>query len=183
MSRRAWAAVVAAAVAARGSGGEVPKHWGQPRFRGKRVLVTGGDSGIGLAAVQAFYMECAKVMMVGHSESKTTAAHAEVSALGAPAACAGSPPSVAWVTADISNETQVAAMMQRALQELGGLDIAVNNAGVAEDPASANASLIGSPGFVDPSGGLHDQRTLDVNLGGTLKSMNAEISHFVGAAA
>ncbi|CAK0899018.1 unnamed protein product [Prorocentrum cordatum] len=95
------------------------RQWGQPRFRAKRVLVTGGDSGIGLAAVQAFYLECAQVLMVGHSESKTRAAHAEVSALGTPAACAGSAPSVAWAAADISNESQVTSVMKRMLSSAG----------------------------------------------------------------
>lgn len=68
-------------------------------------------------------------------------------------------------------------MMERILQEFGGLDIAVNNAGVTQ-----GSSQIGTPGFVEPSGSLQDQGILDVNRAGTLKCMNAEISHFLGAA-
>merc|ERR1740121_2269283 len=61
------------------------------------------------------------------------------------------------------------------IQEFGGLDIAVNNAGTA-----GNAThQIGEPGFLDPSGHLYDESIWNGNVAGTLKCMDAEISHWV----
>merc|ERR1712070_919752 len=71
--------------------GKQPKHWGQPRFDGKSIMVTGGDSGIGLAAVKAFYTECGNVMMVGHNPQKTKEAAENVTSLPLPVACASKP--------------------------------------------------------------------------------------------
>ena len=74
---------------ARAAAGETAKHWGEPRFHGKRVLVTGGDSGIGFAAAQTFYLECASVLLVGHSREKSLKAYKELVKLQPPPGCFG----------------------------------------------------------------------------------------------
>jgi len=148
------------------------KHWGEPRFHGKKVLVTGGDSGIGFAAAQAFYMECADLMIVGHSDKKTREAAAELRTLPVPTSCPKG--KVVWAAADIRNATQVTDFVQQAALELGGLDIAVNNAGTA----GGASKQIGSDGFINEKGDLYDESILDVNLKGTLKCMNAEIAYW-----
>jgi NAD(P)-dependent dehydrogenase (short-subunit alcohol dehydrogenase family) len=176
--QKAAAAVVeveqqqASAVAAE----EVPKHWAEPRFKGKRALVTGGDSGIGLAAVQALYLECAQVLLVGHSEEKSKAAFDEVRSLPVPLHCSDSSPKVAWASADVSNASQVDVLITRIVQEFGGMDIAVNNAGTA---GTNPTKQIGEPGFVSPSGGFYDDSIMSVNFGGTLKCMHAEIAYWL----
>jgi NAD(P)-dependent dehydrogenase (short-subunit alcohol dehydrogenase family) len=141
------------------------------------VLVTGGDSGIGFGAVQAFYLECAMVLLAGHSEHKSKAAFDAIKALQVPASCSDSPPTVTWAAADISNATEAANLISRAVQELGGLDIAVNNAGTA---GSKGTFQIGSPGFVDSEGKFYDESIMAVNFRGTLFCMNAQIAHWLG---
>jgi 3-oxoacyl-[acyl-carrier protein] reductase len=78
-------------------------------FSGRRALVTGGASGIGLAAAQML-----------------SAAGAHVAVLDTHAAEGD------WLVldADLSDSAQVNAAVQKAEAELGGLDILVNSAGV-----------------------------------------------------
>ncbi|PZG35027.1 short-chain dehydrogenase [Spongiactinospora gelatinilytica] len=77
---------------------------------GKRVLVTGGSRGIGAATARAFTDAGARVL----------ACHR-----GAPAAMP-----YELVTADVTREQDVAALIDRCAERLGGLDVVVNNAGV-----------------------------------------------------
>jgi NAD(P)-dependent dehydrogenase (short-subunit alcohol dehydrogenase family) len=135
-------------------------------------LVTGGDSGIGLAAVEAFYDECAQVMLIGHNASKTEAAAANVTARPTPACPSGSPPpAVRWAALDIRNRTAVAAAIDSTVSSFGSLDIAVNDAG------SAAAELpVGDPQFLDAW--QHDS-AMSINVDGTLTVMNLVLQRWV----
>jgi NAD(P)-dependent dehydrogenase (short-subunit alcohol dehydrogenase family) len=85
---------------------------------GLRVLVTGAASGIGRASALAFATAGARV------------AAADVDAAGLAAltdACGGR---VVPITADVRDPDQVEAMVASAVETLGGLDVAHNNAGV-----------------------------------------------------
>merc|ERR1719326_2364063 len=132
---------------------QFPKHWGGPRFIGKRVLVTGGDSGIGFASVQAFYLECASVAIAGHSEEKTRTAFELVRALPLPKSCTSSSGRqvLTWVAFDTGNSSSVASGIQNAVSMLGGLDIAVNSAGVIGD-GNNDKPQIGDPEFLESFG-------------------------------
>ena len=83
-----------------------------------RVLITAGASGIGLQMTKAFLAEGAKVHTC---DIDRDALEALSSAL----------PGVTWSVCDVSDRQQVAAMMDDALRELGGIDCLVNNAGIA----------------------------------------------------
>jgi NAD(P)-dependent dehydrogenase (short-subunit alcohol dehydrogenase family) len=83
-----------------------------------RVLVTAGAAGIGRETARAFLEEGARVHICDVDEA----------ALGALAA---SDPQITRSRADVSDRGQVAAMFTEALASLGGLDVLVNNAGVA----------------------------------------------------
>jgi NAD(P)-dependent dehydrogenase (short-subunit alcohol dehydrogenase family) len=87
-------------------------------FRGKTVIVTGATSGIGRAAAEAFGREGAQLIVVGRDEK----ALAEVvAALGTDAvAC----------RADVTTDEAPDAIVARAVESFGGLDILVNAAGV-----------------------------------------------------
>lgn len=94
------------------------------RFTDKVALVTGGDSGIGLAVSKRLASEGARLVLVGTRQAALDAALAEVLAAGAPGA---------WVSrCDVADETQVAATVRGALAEFGRLDVVVNNAGLME---------------------------------------------------
>lgn len=87
-------------------------------IKGLRVLVTAGANGIGLAIAQAFVSEGAKV----HICDVDTAA---LSALKA------SDPALTHTECDVSDRTSVKNLFAEATAALGGLDVLVNNAGVA----------------------------------------------------
>ena len=90
------------------------------RFKGKVVLVTGGNRNTGLAIVERFAREGAKVYMCGSSEESTAKGASALAAMG-----------VAGVTSqacDISDPAQVGALMDTIARESGRLDVLVNNA-------------------------------------------------------
>ena len=86
------------------------------QFDGKRVVITGGSSGIGLAMARAFAAEGAAVTITGRTESRLQEA-------------ASSHPSISGVVCDVANDEQVVALRD-AVESQGGVDILINNAGV-----------------------------------------------------
>src|SRR4030081_1234591 len=90
-------------------------------FQGKVVLVTGAGSGIGREAARMFANRGALVYCVGRQEKKLIETLALISETGGSAGSAA---------ADVSSETDVAALLARIAKEVGRLDVAFNNAGV-----------------------------------------------------
>ncbi|HEY1926224.1 MAG TPA: SDR family NAD(P)-dependent oxidoreductase [Caulobacteraceae bacterium] len=89
-------------------------------LKDKRVLITGGSSGIGLALAHALLAKGAKVVVTGRRQDILSAAVADLEASGG---------EVWGVTADVSTTEGRAASLRQTLDALGGLDILVNNAG------------------------------------------------------
>jgi NAD(P)-dependent dehydrogenase (short-subunit alcohol dehydrogenase family) len=89
-------------------------------FKGKNVLVTGGNRGIGRATAEAFATAGARVCISFHSD--TDAAKEVVSSLKGEGHFA--------VKADISNPEAVRRMMDAVQAEFSRLDVVVNNAGI-----------------------------------------------------
>ena len=102
---------------------------GSGRLRGRKALVTGGDSGIGRAVVIAFAREGADVAFGYLPEEESDAA--EVVQLVRAAGRVAVP-----LPADISTEPACRKLVQDAVRGLGGLDILVNNAGYQQVHAS-----------------------------------------------
>ena len=108
---------------------------------GLRVLVTAGASGIGRCIVDAFVADGARVHICDVDERALQACRNETG--------------VTASRTDVSDDDEVRALVADAERELGGLDVLVNNAGIA-----------GPTGAVDEISVADWRRTIDVNLTG-----------------
>jgi NAD(P)-dependent dehydrogenase (short-subunit alcohol dehydrogenase family) len=90
-------------------------------FKGQVALVTGAGSGMGLATANAFAEAGAAVVLADFKEDAVKAVAQKLIAAGRKAIS---------ITCDVSNDAQVAAMVERTVAEFGRLDAAFNNAGV-----------------------------------------------------
>ncbi|PYT36597.1 MAG: short-chain dehydrogenase [Acidobacteria bacterium] len=88
------------------------------RFKDKVAVVTGGNSGIGLAAAKAFVREGAKVAITGRSDTTLKAAQKELG------------PDVLVIKADMSRVPEIAAAMARIKDRFGRIDALFVNAGI-----------------------------------------------------
>ncbi len=92
------------------------------RLQGKVALITGSDSGIGQATAVAFAAEGADVVITYlHDADGADQTKRQVEAAGRRAVVAQT---------DISDEAQVAATFDHAIETFGAIDILMNNAGV-----------------------------------------------------
>ena len=99
-------------------------------LHGKRVLISGGSSGIGLATAQRFLEEGSRVFLAGLDRQEVDSALAGLRSSG----------EVHGLACDVSLEGDAARLVQAAHQALGGIDVLVNNAGTARrDPFLAIA--------------------------------------------
>ncbi|SRR5579871_1818410 len=90
-------------------------------LQGKRVLISGGSSGIGLATAQRFLEEGSRVFLTGLDPREVDSAVAGLRPSG----------EVSGAACDVSLEGDVASMMAAAHRVLGGIDVLINNAGTA----------------------------------------------------
>lgn len=104
-------------------------------LNGKKVLVTGASSGIGQAIAIRFAKEGADVSLNYRSGIEgVTETERQIKSLGT---------SVRTLTvqADVSNEQDVQQMFEETLNELGGIDILINNAGFQIESESHEMSV------------------------------------------
>jgi NAD(P)-dependent dehydrogenase (short-subunit alcohol dehydrogenase family) len=94
------------------------------RLQDKVALITGGETGIGLATARLFVSEGARIHLVGIDESKLAAAVAE---LGEDNALSS--------VADVTDEEGVARAVAEGVDRYGRLDVVVSNAGISGDVA------------------------------------------------
>ena len=97
-------------------------------FKGQVAIVTGAGSGMGLATAQAFAEAGAAVVLADINEEALRTATDSLTAVGHQAL---------RVTCDVSDEDQVAALVERAVATFGRLDMAFNNAGIQVPPCDA----------------------------------------------
>jgi short-subunit dehydrogenase len=87
---------------------------------GKRILITGGSSGIGLALAHALLAEGAKVVITGRRPDVLAKATQELRQGG----------TYVWsIAADVATPDGRATTIKNAVEMLGGLDVLINNAG------------------------------------------------------
>ena len=89
-------------------------------INGKRVLITGGSSGIGLAIAHALLAKGAKLVITGRRADTLAKAVQELQHTGSP---------IYSVSADVATPEGRTATIKQAVGLLGRLDILVNNAG------------------------------------------------------
>ncbi len=87
---------------------------------GKRILITGASSGIGLAAVERFAREGAELVLLARGAAALEEAAQRARDLGAVAHV---------IPVDLTDRPGTTAAVQRANELLGGLDVVVSNAG------------------------------------------------------
>jgi len=92
------------------------------KFREKVVIVTGAASGIGLATAKRFGAEGARVVVADLDAKKAEAAAAEVKQAGAHDAVG--------IACDVAEEDQVIALTRKTVEQFGGFQVVVNNAGL-----------------------------------------------------
>ncbi|WP_419999205.1 SDR family NAD(P)-dependent oxidoreductase [Streptomyces boninensis] len=127
------------------------------RFAAKSVLVTGAGTGIGRAIALAFAREGARVTVAGRRAEPLKETVALIEEAGGEAQA---------VTADVTSAADLAALVAAAVDRFGGLDVAVNNAGIV--------AATGPVGDVDEA---EWQRLVDTNLTGVLLAMGQQIGH------
>ncbi|RFC77527.1 SDR family oxidoreductase [Streptomyces sp. AcE210] len=126
-------------------------------FTSQVALVTGASSGMGLATARAFAEAGASVTLVDLNEGQLRTAVQELTDAGHQALP---------ITCDVTDEDQVAAMVDQTVSAFGRLDMAFNNAGIMMAPSDA----------ADEEASVFD-RVHDVNLRGVWASMKHELRH------
>jgi len=111
-------------------------------MQGSKVLITAGASGLGLEMARVFVAEGADVFICDVDKQALEAARKEL-------------PKIHIAVADVSDETSVADLFAQVEKALGGLDVLINNAGIA-----------GPTGYVETLTREDWDRTLAVNITG-----------------
>lgn len=113
------------------------------KMRDKRVLVTGASSGVGEAAARAFAAEGASVALLARRAGRLEAIAEELGE------------NAHGIAVDVSDPDAVATAVAAADEALGGLDVAVNAAGIGHEAALAELTP------------ADWRRMIDINLSGT----------------
>ena len=125
-------------------------------LQGKRAFVTGSGAGIGKATAALFVERGAEVVV---SDIDTDAAKRAADEIGA----------AGVANCDVTDESQVQTAVGQAVEQLGGLDVLVNNAGIE----------VSSP-LLQQSTDSFD-RIFAVNVRGAFVAMKAAIQHLVAS--
>jgi NADP-dependent 3-hydroxy acid dehydrogenase YdfG len=128
---------------------------------GRRVVVTGASSGIGEATAVALANEGAAVALAARRADRLATLAGRIRDGGGTALV---------IEADVADQQQAQAAVQRTVSELGRLDILLNNAGVMLLGPAVDAPL------------EEWKRMLDVNIAGVLWCAHAALPHLLAAA-
>lgn len=127
------------------------------RFADQSVLITGGGSGIGRGIALAFAQEGARIAVAGRSAGPLAETVDLIGRAGGEAIA---------LTGDVADAQDAARLVRETVERFGGLDVAVNNAGVL--------GALGPVGEIDEA---DFRRVFDINVTGTLLAMKHQIGH------
>jgi len=133
------------------------------KLHGKRALITGASQGFGLAVACAFVEQGASVGICARDSDQLDRARQSLMELAVPGEA-----KVLAICSDVSLPGDVEQLVQRTLNELGGLEILVCNAGV-----------------YGPKGTLHRvdwaewSKAIEINLFGTVLPCRGVLPHFI----
>lgn len=115
----------------------------------KRVLITGGSDGLGEALARAFVTDGWAVCILARNEQKTAGVAKKLGC--------------GYVTADVRDGQAVDGAVQDAVNQLGGLDVVIANAGTY------------SRGALESSSYEEIKRVIDLNVGGLMFTVRAAL--------
>ncbi len=128
-------------------------------LKGKVAVITGGETGIGLAISRQLALAGVKTVIGGIQAEVGEKAAAEIVAEGG---------DVVFVKTDVRSQAEVEALVQSAVDSYGKLDIMVNNAGVFD----------GFADVLETTEALWDQ-IIGINLKGTFFGCQAALKHMI----
>jgi NAD(P)-dependent dehydrogenase (short-subunit alcohol dehydrogenase family) len=99
------------------------------RVKDKRVIVTGGASGVGEASVRRFHAEGARVVFVDRDHERGAEITRELGG------------GVRFYAADVAVEAEIIATVAEAVRWLGGLDVLHNNAGMVAGSSAVETQV------------------------------------------
>lgn len=108
-------------------------------IQNKKVLVTGGGSGIGFAIAKAFADKGNQVILFGRTEDRLKAAVAQLH-------------NASYIVGDVTSENDVLQLVKQVKENYGSLDILVNNAGT------------GRPQPLDASQGIYETAKFEIEI-------------------
>lgn len=129
------------------------------QLKGKIAVITGGSRGLGYSIAQAYAREGAAVVIGSRSSSSVDRAKEMIGKEGG---------QIGGLPCDVSQLDQVKALAQYAVDEFGGLDIWVNNAGLS-CPIGPTVHI--PPEMVDP--------LIETNIRGVYYGSYVALHHFL----
>lgn len=130
-------------------------------LEGKVAIITGANQGLGLEIAKKYVEAGASLMICARNWELLAKAKSDLVGL------AGSGQEIHAVAADVAREDDVRSVVEAARQQLGNIDVLVNNAGI-----------YGPKGTVEEADWQEWARALEVNLYGSVLMARAVLPHF-----
>src|SRR3954467_12396610 len=145
-----------------------PRTEGMPGLKGKNVLVTGGTSGIG-QAIAVRFAEYGANVAINYLRAPQEASETEERVHDCLGRVRQRGVRDVLVRGDVSKEEDVVAMLENAVDGLGGIDVLVNNAGIQISSPSHELST------------SEFDKVLGVNLRGAFLCAREAVKRFLAA--
>jgi NAD(P)-dependent dehydrogenase (short-subunit alcohol dehydrogenase family) len=149
---------------------------------GRRVLITGATSGLGLAMARALVKEGAKVLITGRDQNKIDQAVSSIRSATdptireTPASLSGE---CVGALIDVRDEQSIEKGLAGMVQHWGGIDVLINNAGIGMQTVNPRFLTDPKPFWEISSSGFRD--LIDTNLTGYFLVAKAVVPYFLKA--